>query len=151
MRSFKIYGIWPHTTFTNAVTLVWGLLRLIPISLLRRFEQRYFKNGVLLERHLNIEPVSSFQSIGVKQSCVVEPLLTSKLQSHVSCPPLLKTSPVLLFWNTGTSLKVFYVLVTQPGLSIVHCFCSQSLDTILYASVTSLVEYNKATILITNT
>ena len=123
MRSFKIYGIWPHTTFTNAVTLVWGLLRLIPISLLRRFEQRYFKNGVLLERHLNIEPVSSFQSIGVKQSCVVEPLLTSKLQSHVSCPPLLKTSPVLLFWNTGTSLKVFYVLRSNSAWSQ-HCALS---------------------------
>ena len=39
MRSFKIYGIWPqthrhtyiHTTSANAVTLVWGSLRLAPI------------------------------------------------------------------------------------------------------------------------
>ena len=45
MRSFKIYGIWPqaskqaskqadiHRTFTNAVTLVCGSLRLAPINL----------------------------------------------------------------------------------------------------------------------
>ena len=34
MRSFKFYGIWPqtdiHTTSANAVTLVWGSLRLAP-------------------------------------------------------------------------------------------------------------------------
>ena len=42
MRSFKIYGIWPqaskqadtHTTSANAVTLVWGSLRLPPTKLL---------------------------------------------------------------------------------------------------------------------
>ena len=43
------------------------------------------------------------------------------------------------------------MLVTHPGLTSVHCFWSQSLDTILYASVTSLAEYNETTILITNT
>ena len=37
MRSFKIYGIWPqtdiHTTSANAVTLVWGSVRLTPTTL----------------------------------------------------------------------------------------------------------------------
>ena len=35
-RSFKIYGIWPqasiHTRVRNAVMLVWGSLRLAPIT-----------------------------------------------------------------------------------------------------------------------
>ena len=43
MSSFKIYGIWPqthrhtyiHTTSTNAVTLVWGSLRLAPIMYIK--------------------------------------------------------------------------------------------------------------------
>ena len=43
------------------------------------------------------------------------------------------------------------MLVTQPGIISVHCFCSQSLDTYLYASVTSLAGYNETTILTTNT
>ena len=40
MCSFKIYGIWPqadiHTTSANAVTLVWGSLRLAPIIMTSR-------------------------------------------------------------------------------------------------------------------
>ena len=71
----------------------------------------------------------------------------------MSQQPLTQNQPsviVLKYWNY--SLKVFcYVLVTHPGITSVHCFWSQSLDTYLYASVTSLAEYNETTILITNT
>ena len=55
MRLFKIYGIWPqtniHTTSVNAVTLVWGSLRLAPIKVnsLTSYKER---NTSKVNRHL---------------------------------------------------------------------------------------------------
>ena len=105
MHSFKIYGIWPqaskketsiHTHFRNAVTLVWGSLRLAPIKAKRLLETSYFLLQCILSVFMfshSLLVVSAFnrKPHTLNGTCMVHPRGIPR--RYPLCSPMVKPGP----------------------------------------------------------